>query len=343
MALLTHRSRALALFTGILGVLAGCALVERLVPSDEVDSFPHRLHVEAAGLTCAQCHAAPDGGPEPVLPGPEVCARCHAASDAGLPPERRVSARFDGEHYRATRAGALGDEPLFAHAPHLTSGLDCAACHAEVARDEGHLGARASELAPSMDACLACHAERGGPREAECAACHRVIRAEEPPPSHASNWLTHHGAAARARTGERSATCSLCHARNSCDDCHRSAPPASHDPFWRRRGHGLEAALARDSCATCHEPDSCARCHEATRPRSHTASFGAPRDRHCLTCHEPLRSSSCGVCHQDTPSHELATPMPEWHTPAMNCRQCHGNGQPLPHVDNGSRCTACHP
>lgn len=342
MALLTDRARPAALFCAALLVLAGCVLVERLVPSDRPGSFPHRLHVESAQLECASCHGTAADGAEPALPGPAVCARCHAESDAGLAPELRVSARFEGEHYRSTRAGALADEQLFAHAPHVASGLACTSCHAAVARDEGDLGARAPELAPSMDACLACHGERGGPLVGECAACHREIRAASAPPSHASNWLTQHGAAARARTGERSATCALCHARNSCDDCHRSAPPASHDPFWRRRGHGLEAALARDSCATCHEPDSCSRCHQETRPHSHTASFGAPRDRHCVTCHEPLRASSCGVCHQATPSHQLATPLPDDHAPGMDCRQCHGNGQPLPHVDGGQRCTQCH-
>lgn len=340
MALLNRRAR-LALPAALLA-LAGCLLVERLVPSDRPLAFAHRLHVESAGLDCAHCHAGGEGSAEPALPSPEVCARCHAATEAAEPPERRVLTLFDGAHFRATRAGTLADELLFAHGPHLAAGLDCAACHAEVARDEGHLGARAAELAPSMDACLACHAERGGPREPECAACHRAIRAERAPPSHASSWLTQHGSAALARTGERSSSCALCHARNACDDCHRGALPASHDAFFRRRGHGLEAGLERDRCATCHDPDTCARCHEETRPLSHTGSFGATRDRHCLACHEPLRANSCGVCHQATPSHELATPLPDDHAPGMDCRQCHGNGQPLPHVDGGQRCTQCH-
>jgi hypothetical protein len=55
-----------------------------------------------------------------------------------------------------------------------------------------------------------------------------------------------------------------------------------------------------------------------------------------------LSSTSCGVCHKGTPSHALATPLPPDHVPGMNCRMCHGNGQPLPHVDNGDSCTLCH-
>ena len=48
------------------------------------------------------------------------------------------------------------------------------------------------------------------------------------------------------------------------------------------------------------------------------------------------------VCHKDTRSHALAAPKPAWHTPAMNCRQCHGVSQPLPHVDKGDNCNLCH-
>ena len=96
------------------------------------------------------------------------------------------------------------------------------------------------------------------------------------------------------------------------------------------------------TCMTCHDADSCRRCHEELRPQSHAGMWGEPLDRHCLSCHEPLRSSSCGVCHSGTPSHEEATPLPPDHNPGMNCRMCHGNGQPLPHVDNGQTCTSCH-
>jgi hypothetical protein len=38
----------------------------------------------------------------------------------------------------------------------------------------------------------------------------------------------------------------------------------------------------------------------------------------------------------------MATPLPPDHNAGMNCRMCHGNGQPLPHVDNGQQCTSCH-
>jgi hypothetical protein len=61
-----------------------------------------------------------------------------------------------------------------------------------------------------------------------------------------------------------------------------------------------------------------------------------------MGCHQPLGNESCAVCHKGTPSHALATPKPPGHNPAMNCRMCHGNGQPLPHFDNGDDCNSCH-
>jgi hypothetical protein len=100
--------------------------------------------------------------------------------------------------------------------------------------------------------------------------------------------------------------------------------------------------MDRESCATCHDSDSCDRCHDEIRPQSHVGMWGEPRDRHCLACHEPLRGESCAVCHEATPSHDQATPLPPDHLPGMNCRMCHGNGQPLPHEDNGQTCTSCH-
>jgi hypothetical protein len=319
----------------------GCGLVKELLPSSDELSFSHRQHVRAVGLTCAECHVWDESSTDPSLPARATCVRCHA-EDEGAPSDRRVAALFDGENFRAAHAGRLPDEVRFAHGSHLAYGLDCCACHAAVANDEGTLAQRWPELRMDMDACLRCHAERRGPAEADCASCHAEIRAERPPPSHGESWLRYHGGVVRERSTERSVRCALCHQSSSCDACHRSEQPASHDNFWRRREHGLEASLDRQSCATCHDADSCQRCHEEERPLSHTGSFGAPRDRHCTSCHEPLRADSCGVCHAGTPSHELATPLPDDHVPSMNCRLCHGNGQPLPHVDNGQSCTSCH-
>ncbi len=338
----TRRGRTVAaLSLAVLGV-AGCVLVDALVQTPRPFAFSHRQHVEDEGLECSDCHGADLGSAEPGFPRAAQCALCHADLDAEKPPDLQVASLFEGETFRAARGVKLADEVRFSHPSHVTRGLECVACHAQVATDEGHLEERGAELGLSMAECLACHAASAGPAQDECAACHAQIRSDVAPPNHVANWTRYHGSLVRARSEARADSCVLCHEPADCSTCHQAVEPASHNNFWRRRGHGITAALDRESCATCHDSDSCQRCHDEIRPQSHVGSWGEPRDRHCLACHEPLRGESCGVCHATAPSHELATPLPADHLPGMNCRQCHGAGQPLPHVDNGQSCTGCH-
>lgn len=325
----------------LVATTAGCLLVDALVQQEPAFAFSHRIHVEDEGLDCGDCHVAWEDSDDPGMPVPAQCALCHEELDAEKPPTRQVAALFEGKRFRAARAGALGDEIVFSHMSHATRAESCTTCHAGVAGNEGLTEELRPQLATSMNACLACHARERGPELTDCAACHREIRADVAPASHQANWPLYHGSVVRAGVDE-AARCDLCHAESSCTTCHMAELPANHTNYWRRRGHGIVASMERDRCDTCHQPDSCDRCHRETEPLNHTGMWGAPLDRHCLACHEPLRDGGCVVCHAGTPSHDSATPLPSDHLPAMNCRMCHGNGQPLPHVDNGQACTTCH-
>ena len=329
---------------GVLSLLflAGCMLADALVGKEKPFAFSHRLHTEEEGLECGDCHSRAEDSEDPGMPRPAQCAICHNGLDEKKPAEHRVTTLFEGDRFLTAHAGRQSDEIVFSHQQHATRGVDCAACHAEVARDDGSLAQLGDKMRMSMDACVDCHETGGGPKLEDCAACHVEIRAGVAPPSHRANWKRYHGSVVRGRFAERSDQCALCHKASECTDCHHVELPENHNNYWRRRGHGLTASMDRQSCATCHDSDSCQRCHEEIRPQSHVGGFGAPQDRHCLGCHEPLRSTTCSVCHPATPSHEMATPLPPDHTPAMDCRMCHGNGQPLPHVDNGQTCTSCH-
>jgi hypothetical protein len=305
-------------------------------------AFSHRLHAEKASLECTDCHAGAEDTEEPGMPSAAQCALCHRNLDEQKPPDRHVATLFADAGVKAAHAGRQSDEIVFSHQAHVERGLECSACHAEVANDDGELAQRGLDMRMSMDTCLDCHASTKGPPEADCAACHVEIRAGVSPPSHRANWTRYHGSIVRARSSERTDQCALCHKPSECVSCHHIVLPESHTNYWRRRGHGLTASMDRASCMTCHDTDSCERCHDEIRPLNHTGAWGAPRDRHCLGCHEPLRGQTCAVCHDGTPSHALATPLPADHNPGMNCRMCHGNGQPLPHEDNGQTCTSCH-
>jgi hypothetical protein len=318
--------------------LAGCAIIGSLQSGVKPFAFSHRLHVEDQGLGCTDCHVQWDKADMPGMPIAKQCALCHADIDAQKPPEKQIAQLFEGDKFKAHMYSAQSGEIVFSHLKHAGRDNECIVCHAAAAKSD----AADAGLKLRMEDCQKCHAERKGP--SDCSACHQTIRNDVPPPNHGAQWKREHGRVMRACNNDvRAERCDTCHTEANCLACHKSEPPSNHNGFWRRRGHGLAASMDRRTCAACHQPEACEACHSQTQPTNHAGSWGQPLDRHCLTCHEPLRfEDNCQTCHKSTPSHALATPMPSWHLPAMNCRQCHGNGQPLPHVDNGTTCIQCH-
>ncbi len=324
---------------------AGCAVVGwlGLAPRAETPRFPHVLHAEK-GAECKDCHGGDLDDPAKRMPALASCLECHKDLDKDNPPPKRATVFFtEAGEVKRSRPLLLTGEVIFSHEAHAArTRLSCTECHGDRVKSDV-----SPEPPARMDACLACHARPGvadGIAGGDCALCHREIRKDREPPDHRRDWKHFHGPVVRAGSGRTGDNCSMCHTDDSCTKCHQEEAPRSHTGFWRYQGHGVAADLDRNGCAVCHRSDSCDRCHSETAPRNHTAAWGAPRDRHCLTCHEPLAGENCSVCHKDVRSHATATPMPAVpaHTPAMNCRQCHGVAQPMPHVDNGDSCVQCH-
>ena len=340
MALLRMRSRARgakwAVGALLLSAIASCALYEALAPKEPRYAFSHARHVVDEGLSCEDCHVLPEGGGLPAMPVAAQCNLCHQELDSEKPPEKRIEQLFDGNKLRAGRRGALGGDVIFAHDRHVTAGLECAACHVGMDTNTDVLSLPRAEMA----SCTSCHNERKLANE--CSTCHSEIRSDVAPRGHDALWVRNHGGIVRAGHQDTASDCSLCHTESSCTQCHLSVMPQNHTDYWRRRAHGISASLDRTSCTTCHRDDSCVRCHSESRPQSHVGNFGGVTSRHCTGCHFPLEGESCSTCHKATPSHDLATPKPPDHLPSMDCRMCHGNGQPLPHVDNGDNCNICH-
>ncbi len=302
-------------------------------------SFPHRVHVVDNGLACSFCHAAATAGERPGQPPPELCAQCHDRFDADKPPERRIAAFYDeNSRYKTVADASLPADVRFSHRAHVTDAkLECAACHGDVGEQTE------VPLAPLVQkaACMDCHAQYG--KANACSECHSTIDELWQPRSHAQGWIEGHGHVVRHGSELSADRCDLCHIEGSgCTSCHEQMAPRDHNQTFRLRTHGLAASMDRSRCHVCHKQDSCEQCHQSTRPRNHRGAFGSPQQGHCIGCHLPLADSGCAVCHRSTPSHDLATPLPPSHSPAMNCRMCHGNGQPLPHPDGGHVCTSCH-
>ncbi len=336
-----RRSLRRRLALGALGalVLVGCFAATRDDDRKPV-RFQHQSHI-ARGLECADCHGEVQTAGRASMPASESCRECHndkekISADVAAAISEYVSRPPEARHPRPKTYADI----TFAHAAHVgSSQLSCATCHGTLSATQPNPVA-----ALTMNACTDCHRSRSRPLD--CLTCHQAWSQAYKPPSHSALWKVRHGEASRATrdvTVARAENCSLCHTRQSCDQCHAIEKPRNHTEAWRTRTHGLLAAMDRTSCTACHQADSCERCHlNAPPPTSHRAGFGAPRDLHCLTCHDELSQSGCSVCHKGTPDHLLAVPKPANHTAGMNCRQCHGHGQPLPHADNGTDCNNCH-
>ena len=333
----SHRRRPAAIaLAGALAV-AGCFMAVR--EATRPVPFDHAAHAKR-DLACADCHEGAKSGARAGLPPPDMCANCHNKKDDKPPIAASVAEygrRFtSGEKLYGT--GSHYADVIFSHQQHAAAKVDCTACHTSALT-----GAAADPHGPpAMNECMDCHRTRGAKNE--CATCHSAVRKETPPSNHGPTWRFDHGPITRvtdrAVTAER---CDYCHARADCDACHAKDAPRDHTNPFRVSTHGLSASMDRSRCMACHQADSCDRCHLSTMPRTHTGTFGAPRDRHCLECHFPVKDETCVLCHkQGAPSHAQAPPKPPDHTAGMNCRMCHGRGAPMPHVDNLTECNVCH-
>ncbi|MGH7144563.1 MAG: cytochrome c3 family protein [Planctomycetota bacterium] len=324
-------------FALLIGAVGCIAVQELAIYQERPIRFSHAIHMTQAKLACLDCHGDPKSADGIGMPIARKCTLCHndkAAFESHLKPfliDKKVV---------FTNVTDEGPDIKFSHAIHLAKNVSCESCHQGIDTSQ----AVSMDLKVGMQTCVACHEQNNVP--ASCETCHRTTRQNVPPPSHKLNWLVVHGPESKFHSQVTQNQCSLCHTEQTCNSCHQSQAPVSHTEFWKLRGHGISAEIDRESCATCHKSDSCDRCHQNTAPTTHTAAWLAPRDTHCLSCHEPLNrdNENCAVCHSGTPGHNSAPPKPSWHLASMNCRQCHGPGlsQPLPHVDNGDDCNECH-
>ena len=338
MALLTNQSarrKSSPLLLAFLGCMAtACALVNVFRPAPAF-GFNHKVHA-TEGLECGDCHTTWESDDAPGMPLRGGCALCHDEIDKEKPPERRIDVLFDGDSYKAQRVSRLDDEIVFSHRQHAAKPIECKACHVGIETSE-RIDA---SVALDMQGCERCHQQQNVAND--CATCHQRLRTDVAPDSHGQQWHKLHGPTARAHGTATADDCTLCHEESSCRNCHQAEAPENHGNYFRRRGHGLYARMDRQNCAACHRSDSCDECHRDTRPVGHFGAFGGSTSNHCIGCHLPVSTTECSTCHKDTPSHAMAMPKPANHTPGMNCRQCHGIGQPLPHADNGSDCNSCH-
>lgn len=345
--------------------------------------FSHAVHA-AKKVECAQCHLGIEASvavSKDFFMDMDACMKCHEAKGAKnecstchkagaasvavgkgpyWPPANHdkvwrethgAVVHLEAPRNRGERCDDCHGKPQFP-----VSG-NCESCHAntkpsnhDVAWRDVHGSDVLGDPQSVAGRCGICHDSTLMPAAGRCDVCHATTK----PANHERLWRELHGQAVRRDPETVTARCAFCHEQSGfpleakCTGCHQTERPRDHSQSWCiGRGHGLAASMDRGRCAACHTTDTCSACHATVEPRSHRGNWGAPRDRHCVGCHLPLRESSpdgCAVCHESTPSHASAPPLPSSppHRPDANCRQCHFGPKNLKHTDNGLNCVICH-
>ncbi|MDY0059491.1 MAG: cytochrome c3 family protein [Myxococcota bacterium] len=236
-------------------------------------------------LPCQDCHSSAD-------PQKNECAQCHRDTEPGgpvaalVPPARlHFSHRSHLARQLAVAESTLPEvEPFFplgetTYGQYFASwklpaavtdfqvpdGL-CLSCHA----NGNAAGVDERVGLPSMyQGCFTCHDEVQAPRR--CDLCHpqapdaplrlggRGFREQGlVPRSHDQGWLTGHRDEARFAA----ASCTACHQRADCLDCHEGRRyPGFHPGNWLL-SHGLAQRTQATQCASCHQSDQCRACHQ---------------------------------------------------------------------------------
>ena len=130
--------------------------------------FSHNLHV-AQGLECIDCHITVDTRDEASIPSVSQCMLCHEKVAVDGPGVRKLR-EYAGKKrevpwiriYAFNRSGHV----TFRHAPHARAGVECVACHGNVAE----MTVVTRQVEHHMGTCLNCHRQQRATED--CAACH---------------------------------------------------------------------------------------------------------------------------------------------------------------------------
>lgn len=266
----------------VIGVVAAACIGALATWAGPDPAFPHLAH-ERLFPVCEGCHAGQvTGEMDAVFPQRTDCDRCHDGTRAERvawqpPAARATNLRFShADHLVRTTHGR---EPVVCHTCHAADGEPsrmnvglaqperCIQCHEHAA--ESHLGSLY---------CGRCHVPLV---DADGLPVQRVARFPQPQDHAAPDFVAAHGAAATT------SSCTVCHARESCERCHANADridliaglasdprsaalsagrapayplPASHDRDWPIT-HGPEASTEAQHCSNCHTQTSCTGCH----------------------------------------------------------------------------------
>jgi hypothetical protein len=131
-------------------------------------AFSHKLHAADNEIGCGVCHPYARHSPNAGLAPASTCVGCHKFVAKDKPDIQKLLAEFAaGRPLTWTRNHRVPDHVFFSHERHLAKGLDCKACHGDVA--EMQLDRQVQPL--EMGACMDCHREKQA--STDCLTCHK--------------------------------------------------------------------------------------------------------------------------------------------------------------------------
>jgi len=130
-------------------------------------AFPHRVHVQGAGMNCLYCHNTATKSPDPGLPSVETCMGCHQIVATQSPEIQKLAQYYsDSLPIPWERIHRVPDYVQFPHQRHVNADVSCQTCHGQVQEMP-----RVFQYASlNMGWCVNCHVERQV--RYDCATCH---------------------------------------------------------------------------------------------------------------------------------------------------------------------------
>lgn len=146
--------------------------------------FSHRIHAGTYKIPCMYCHTGIEKSRHATVPAMNVCMNCHSVVKPESPHIQKLKSLYNDQKkpFEWVRVHDLPDHVFFPHNRHIARGLQCDACHGDVA----HMDRVTQQHSLSMGWCINCHRghtapdylfEKGQPRgpvaPTNCNTCHQ--------------------------------------------------------------------------------------------------------------------------------------------------------------------------
>lgn len=133
-------------------------------------AFSHKIHAGENEIPCMHCHIYAERSTVAGVPSVQRCIGCHSIIKRDAPEVVKLMGYWErGKPIPWVKVYNLPDFVYFTHKRHLKAGMQCVACHGDIAKMD--VTTRVSSL--EMGWCLDCHIQRGVKNGEDCWTCHK--------------------------------------------------------------------------------------------------------------------------------------------------------------------------